>query len=169
MQPKFCTKCGNTLKEGDKFCRKCGAPIKIPGAAVPAAPAAPARPAAPAAPPVRPKANIPSYDEVKRRLDRPVNNQQFAEYDNPEGTVLLGGASVSPGMGNTVKKASITLSLEEMLRGCSKVVDFGTGKRYELIIPAGLSPGDKIIVDNTGITDPESGALCDFELTTVIG
>lgn len=163
MQPKFCTKCGNTLIQGDNFCRKCGEPIRTKGES----PAGLSGPEAYNAQVVRPKVNIPGFAEVKSRLDRPGNYKQIIKNNNEE-TVLLGSGSAAPGMGNAVKKATIKLSFEEMLRGCSKVVDFGTGKRYELVIPSGLSPGDRIIVDNTGITDPETGTLCDFELTAVI-
>ena len=28
--PRFCTKCGNQLKDNDKFCRKCGSPVGMP-------------------------------------------------------------------------------------------------------------------------------------------
>lgn len=158
MQPKFCSKCGNPLKEGDKFCRKCGTPIKNVSA-----------PAQSSASQTRPAANIPSYREVEERFNNVNSNKQNEVAYNPEGTVLLAGPSTTSGRESTLKHAQITLSLEEMLSGCSKVVDFGTGKRYEILIPSGLSPGDKILVKNTGITDPDVGGQCDIELTAMIG
>lgn len=158
MQAKFCSKCGNNLKEGDKFCRKCGAPIKTIGEVSQSPTAA-----------SQVNANIPSYKEVEKRFNNLNNSNQDESAYNPEGTVLLAGPSTTSGREGTVKKAQITLSLEEMLSGCSKVVDFGTGKRYEILIPSGLSPGDKIIVKNTGIVDPDMGGQCDIELTAMIG
>ena len=67
-----------------------------------------------------------------------------------------------------IKRGNLTLSFEEMLRGCTKVIDFGTGKRFEIVIPTGLSPGDVIKVEGTGIIDPDSGNECEIELTTSI-
>lgn len=157
MQPKFCSKCGNLLKEGDKFCRKCGAPIVTLGA--PSGNAAPNRSTP----------NIPSFSDVEEKLNRSGSGMQASEPYNPEGTVLLGGPSVTSDRSKSLKKADITLSFEDMLRGCSKVVDFGTGQKFELVIPAGLSPGDTIIVKDTGIVDPGTGKTCDIELTANIG
>ena len=57
---KFCSKCENPLQENDKFCRKCGAPVKT------------------IAPEPQMQSAAPSYDI-------PSN-----DFDNPEGTVLLG-------------------------------------------------------------------------------
>ena len=37
----FCTKCGNSLKEGDKFCENCGTPVFVPKSWNPVPPAAP--------------------------------------------------------------------------------------------------------------------------------
>lgn len=162
MQAKFCSKCGNALNEGDKFCRKCGAPVKsamntsqqrIDSGSQ--------------------SLNIPSYQEFETRLNRVgMGESGLSEY-NPESTVLLGGPSISKrtpsSQDKSIRKAEISLSFEDMLRGCSKVVDFGSGAKYELSIPAGLSPGDIIEVRNTGITDPDTGRECSIELTAVIG
>ena len=145
MQPKFCNKCGNALKEGDKFCRRCGAPVRQAQAPAPA-------PQAPAQPAPQTMAMPGGYD-IK---------------ENPEGTVLLGDINKVNKGTKTVKKAELALSIDEMLRGCSKVVDFGTGKRFELSIPPGLTPGDTIVVENTGIVDKVTGSECDFELTAII-
>ena len=161
MQPKFCSKCGNQLNEGDNFCRKCGAPIKASG------------PAQQVAAANKPAPNIPSYREVEERFSRAGAGMHASAAENPEGTVLLAGPSARPGnpadRGKTARKADIPLSFEEMLRGCSKVVDFGTGAKFELNIPAGLSPGDRIAVKNTGISDPDTGKECNIELIAVIG
>ena len=81
---------------------------------------------------------------------------------------MLGDLNRGRKADKVTKKGTIGLSIEEMLRGCSKVVDFGTGKRYEIVIPAGLTPGDVIIVENTGILDRETGGICSIELTTEI-
>lgn len=158
MQPRFCSKCGNILKEGDNFCRRCGAPI-IRSEAM----------GQQASTTNRLTPSIPSYSEVEERFNRASSEKQSSIPYNPEGTVLLAGSSTSLGRGKAVRKGNITLSFEDMLRGCSKVVDFGTGKKYEIIIPAGISPGDILVVKDTGIIDPEKGKLCDIELTTLIG
>lgn len=141
MQPKFCTMCGNTLRETDKFCRKCGAPVKqIERKQIPVPGAQP----------------------------QMQSGSGYAINENPEGTVLLGDIGSIRNTARKVKKADISFSFEEMLRGCSKVVDFGTGKRYELTIPPGLTPGDTIVVEKTGIVDRETGNECVIELTAVI-
>lgn len=165
MQAKFCSKCGNTLKEGDKFCRKCGAQIRVA--------AQPAMPSSAATPDNMSNQHIPSYEDVKSRFNNAgnsISNSNVSELrDSREGTVLLSGPSRSLREDASVKRGSITLSMEDMLRGCSKVVDFGTGKRFELVIPPGLSPGDTIVVKNTGITDKDTGVLCDISLTAEMG
>ena len=107
--PRFCTKCGNQLKDNDKFCRKCGSPVGMPEEESP---------------------------------------QVISEKE--------------------IKKGKLQLSLDEMLRGGRKVLDFGTGKKYEIIIPAGLTPGDVIQIKDAGIIDPDSGRECEVELTTSI-
>lgn len=71
---------------------------------------------------------------------------------------------IQPAM-NFVRNAEIILSFSDLIEGCTKIVDFGTGQRFAISIPAGLSGGDRIIVSDTGITDPETGEMCDFELT----
>lgn len=170
MQVRFCSKCGNAIKDGDKFCRKCGAPVRMPGAAGTQRSAS--QPVQPMTSPVsKPHANIPSYEEIKKRFDNPGGGSYnpFEDTESREGTVLLWGASDSGQGARKDIRANLTLSLDEMLRGCSKVVDFGTGKRYEISIPAGLSPGDKVIVNNTGIVDPATSAPCKIELTLEIG
>ena len=162
MQAKFCSKCGTPIDEGHKFCRKCGTPVKSMAAPSQQMPAA-----------GRPAPDIPSYQEIEARLNSAGAGRNEPSDYNPEGTVLLGGpgsvSSAPSAYGNVKRKAEIRLSFEDMLRGCSKVVDFGTGTKFELAIPAGLSPGDKIEVRNTGITDPDTGRECSIELTAVIG
>lgn len=159
MQASFCKNCGSPIKDGAKFCSKCGAPVGTSD---------------------MPKNNQisenPVFSEPLPGLRREIGS------DNAEGTVLLGGTGSSlkegtdilgggrsSGSVSYVKKAEIRLSFAEMLRGCSKVIDFGTGRRYELVIPAGLNPGDVIKVKDTGIIDPESLREYEIELTTVIG
>lgn len=169
MQPKFCIRCGNSLIEGDSFCRKCGAKVTAPPSGAQSTPPAPPQktPAQTGS-----KMNIPSYEEVRDSFMQPAVKAEPQPEDNPEGTVLLGGpGSVSGSFGgmDNRRRAELKLSFEELLRGCSKVVDFGTGTRYELEIPAGLSPGDTILVENTGIVDSETGMGCEIELTLAIG
>lgn len=65
---------------------------------------------------------------------------------------------------HSVKKTVICLSAEEMRLGCTKVVDFGTGKKYGLDIPAGLSTGDIITAEPLGLTDPKTGMPCRIEM-----
>ena len=152
MQPKFCTKCGNPLKGGDKFCRRCGAPVKKTGLSSDFDSAN--------------NNNSPYYSQSRDmfgQYDLSQNNR-----DNPEGTVLLGGVSSSIRRKESCRKAKIGLALDEMLRGGTKVVDFGTGKKYELQIPAGLSPGKILVVSDTGIIDPDTGTACVFELTVTM-
>ena len=143
MQPKFCNKCGNALKEGDRFCRSCGAPVR--------------------------QIQRPAPEQrAEKKVPQPAGGA-YAAKENPEGTVILGDINKVNNAPKLVKRAEIVLTINEMLCGCSKVVDFGTGKRFEIIIPPGLTPGDRIMVENTGITDKESGRECDFELTAAIG
>lgn len=124
MQPKFCRKCGNAIKDGGKFCSLCGEPF--------------------------------------------IRNKESVFRDNPEGTVILGGIGQPKQNVKATKKGSLVLSFEEMLRGCTKIVDFGTGKKYEIVIPQGLSPGNVIKIVDTGIIDSDTGNECDIELTTSI-
>lgn len=157
MQPKFCSRCGNALKERDNFCRKCGAPVMSPSAN-----------AANQAQQNKSKINIPSYDEIKNRFNKSKADDRLIPEDNHEGTVLIGGKGrgrIDP----SVKRGTLHLTMEEILRGCTKVIDFGTGIRYEVEIPAGLSPGNTIIVKDTGITDRDTGIVCDIELVLAIG
>ena len=91
--------------------------------------------------------------------------RKCGDFDNPEGTVLLGGMNKVRFDSPAVRKADLHLSLNEMLEGCSKVVDFGTGKKYELSIPAGLSPGDTITVESESLIDGDTGRPCTIELS----
>lgn len=156
MQPRFCSKCGNALKDRDNFCRKCGASVLQMGAGAPN-------------PPKQKKmnANIPSYNEIRSRFNR-KNDSAGSPLGRHEETVLIGSSGNFARGTSNHKKGKLYLSVEDMLRGSSKVIDFGTGKRYEVEIPAGLSPGDSIIVKDTGITDRDTGVLCDIELELMI-
>ena len=138
--PRFCTKCGNALKDGDKFCRKCGAPVKTIDTVSPAGP-----------------------------VQRDHINASPAPFENPEGTVLLGNMSNAQYGGPAVKKAEIRLTLSELLEGCTKVVDFGTGKKFELSIPPGLTPEDVITVEHSELIDSVTGKPCRIELTVLMG
>lgn len=177
MYPKFCNKCGNPLIEGDKFCRSCGEPVVVRNAApVPPAPEQNrySMPAAPAAPAQMGTPNIPSYEEVAARFNAPDmarydQPQQYAPPENPEGTVSMVNMMPQQGGLNSVIKAEIKLPLSDVLRGCTKVLDFGTGEKFEVAIPAGLSPGDVVLVTDTGIKNPETGETCDFELRITMG
>ena len=84
---------------------------------------------------------------------------------NPEGTTLLVNNGPVSGGGEEFLKGSIRIALGDMLGGCTRIVDFGTGTKYEICIPAGLMPGDSVIVRDTGIRDPKTGQLRDIELT----
>ena len=135
MMPKFCTKCGNPLIEGDKFCRKCGTPVAV-REEVPAAPQAPAA----------------------------QWNNAPAAGENPEGTVLWADILTPLSDKKSVISAEIRLPLGDVLRGCTRILDFGTGEKFEVVIPPGLSPGDVLVVQDTGIKNPDTGEPCDFEL-----
>ena len=177
MQQKFCTKCGNPLIEGDRFCRKCGTPI--PGkTAAPVPPAAPEQSQAPE--PLRAPELSRAPEQFTGNTYEPVYEQpkpfaagmnsyehvpQHQGDNNPEGTTLLVDTLPQQGGQNPVIRAEIRLSLGDVLRGCTKVLDFGTGEKFEVSIPAGLSPGDVLVVKDTGINDPATGMPCDFELT----
>lgn len=170
MQPKFCNKCGNPLSPGDKHCRKCGAPVKIRSDRNNSGVNTAGRNAASAVNIPKNTASIPSFEEVASRFNNQAKQSQQpdTDYGNPEGTVLLAGPTPGARRENESRKAAIMLSLDELLRGCTKVVDFGTGDRYELNIPAGLSPGNRIIVKDTGIKDPDTGDECEFDLTIIM-
>ena len=137
MQPSFCTKCGHTLREGDKFCRKCGTQVRRAAATAPA--------------------------------QKAPSGSDYAGLEKPEGTVFLGDLNRANHRGSSVRKASISLSLNEMLEGCSKVVDFGTGRRYELNIPPGLKPNSTITVKSPSLIDEATGMPCRIELTVLLG
>ena len=145
MQPKFCNKCGKALIAGDKFCRGCGAPIKTRNIEEPVS---------------RKPARIPAFEDVASKLNNPASGQ----------AADFGPLAPTPGTGgkSAVKKAEIRLSLEDMLRGSTKIVEFGTGQVYEIETPPGLSPKDKIMVTETGIKDPDTNSDCIFELTVVM-
>ena len=64
-----------------------------------------------------------------------------------------------------VKKGTIALTPGEMTFGVSKVVDFGTGKRFRVDLPSGITEGSTVLVKGTGLTDPDLGLGCDIELT----
>lgn len=145
MMPKFCTKCGNPLIEGDKFCRKCGTPVAV-REEVPAAPQAPAAQ----------WNNAPAPE--------PQWNDAPAAGENPEGTVLWADILTPLSDKKSVISAEIRLPLGDVLRGCTRIVDFGTGEKFEIVIPPGLSPGDVLVVQDTGIKNPDTGEPCDFEL-----
>ena len=137
--PKFCTKCSSALTEGDKFCRKCGAPVRIINAGSQGGPVQ-----------SQPRDAAPS------------------PFDNPEGTVLLGNMGNVQYGGPVVKKAEMRFSLNELLEGCTKVVDFGTGKKFELSLPPGLSPNDIITVEHSELIDSDTGRPCKIELTVLM-
>ena len=59
-------------------------------------------------------------------------------------------------------------SLNELLEGCTKVVDFGTGKKFELSLPPGLSPNDIIMVEHSELIDSDTGRPCKIELTVLM-
>ena len=138
MLAKFCSKCGKPTKEGDRFCRQCGAPIKV------------------------------IADPVNKEASAPQIKQFEPAIYNPEGTVMLGDLNKAAAETQKVLTADINLSLDEMLRGGNKVVDFGNGKRYSITLPAGIEPGTTVIIENTGITDCKTGNLCKIELNAVV-
>lgn len=145
---KFCSQCGSPLRETDKFCRKCGAAVRLQSQATQTQ-----------SQPPQTQSPAPSYS---------APSAPAAPFENPEGTVLLGNMKKADPESPSVKKAEIHLSLNEMLEGCSKVVDFGTGKKYELSIPAGLSPEDMITVEPPGLVDSDTGRPCKIELTVML-
>lgn len=148
MQQKTCTKCGGSIVEGAMFCAFCGAKLTVPD--VPEAPA---------------PAN--AFKPVK---DSPEDIAEVyaAEPDkddrNYDGTVKLVGPSVIPPTGKTVKKGELTLTPREMEKGAARIIDFGTGKRFEVIFPAGIHEGDTVIVTDTGLKDGKTGAECEIRL-----
>ena len=87
-------------------------------------------------------------DKFCRKCGAPVRTMTPAGFDSP-----------------SVKKGELSLSLSELLEGCRKVVDFGTGKKYELSIPAGLSPGDTVAVESESLIDSDTGKPCRIELS----
>jgi hypothetical protein len=138
MLAKFCSKCGNPTKEGDRFCRQCGAAIKV------------------------------IADPVNQAAQAPQMQQPSPANYNPEGTVMLGDLNSAAAETQRVLTANIILSLDEMLRGGNKVVDFGNGKRYSITLPPGIEPGTTIVIENTGIADRSTGNLCKIELNAVV-
>ena len=135
--PRFCTKCGNALREKDRFCRKCGAQVR----AISPEPSA--------------FGAAPSYNADGNA--------------GPSGSILPGGTGMADPEDTSVRKATIVLTLSEMLEGCSKVVDFGTGKKYELTIPAGLAPDDVVTVEDQSLVDGDTGKPCRIELSLKLG
>ena len=81
-----------------------------------------------------------------------------------EGTVMLVGPGTLPPGGVSVKKGEIALDAREMEKGVTKILDFGTGKRFEVIFPSGLRAGDTVVVKGTGIRDELNGATCEIRL-----
>lgn len=100
-----------------------------------------------------------------RSCGAPVRQTGTAESSGaPAAEVLETGIKAA----TPVAKAEISLSLDEMLRGCTKVVDFGTGKKFEIAVPGGLTPGDTLVIEGTGIAEPETGLEYRIELSSVI-
>lgn len=160
MQQRKCTKCGRNIVEGALFCAFCGLKLTEPEAPSPVK-------FFKASSPVnafKPVKDSPD-DEVKVSDENEA--PAFYDYDddrNPDGTVRLVGPSVIPPTGKTVKKGEMTLTSREMEKGVAKIIDFGTGKRFEIIFPAGLHEGDTIVVTDTGLKDEKTGAECEIRL-----
>ena len=73
-------------------------------------------------------------DKFCRKCGAPVRTMTPAGFDSP-----------------SVKKGELSLSLSELLEGCRKVVDFGTG--------------DTITVESESLIDSDTGRPCKIELS----
>lgn len=89
MQPKFCTKCGKALIEGDKFCRNCGAPIRMVGKA-----------GQQESSPSGSKPSLPSYSDNEERFNRGSSREPSRAPYSPERTVLSASPSTTSGIEN---------------------------------------------------------------------
>ena len=104
------------------------------------------------------------FEEGDREVG--INDPMFDMYNGRgEGTVVLVGPGTLPPGGIAIKKGTMQLTADEMKKGVTKILDFGTGKRFEVIFPEGLREGDTVVVKGTGIKDERSGADCEIKLS----
>jgi hypothetical protein len=52
-----------------------------------------------------------------------------------------------------------------MANGAVKILNFGPEQCFEVAIPKGIRPGDKLVIKDTHLLDPELGVECDIEVT----
>jgi hypothetical protein len=82
-----------------------------------------------------------------------------------EGTMLLVDQMKAFRQETPVKQGVICLTDAEKTLGTTKIVDFGTGQRFSVPIPAGTAEGKVIRVKGTHLVDPDQGIECEIELT----
>ena len=113
-----------------------------------------------------PEGEVHFDNNIDKKVD--INDNMFDMYNGlNEGTVfLVGQHSAHPG---TVKEKNgiFYLSDSEMQKGVVRIVDFGTGERFEITIPAGVREGDCLLITDTGLRDHATGSACNIRLRIV--
>ena len=106
------------------------------------------------------------FSNMEREVD--VNDAMFDMYnDMGEGTVILVSQDrVRPGE-KIVKNGVLPLNDHEMKKGIVKILDFGTGQRFEVAVPAGVREGDSLLITDTGLKDPRTGAECNIRVRII--
>ena len=98
----------------------------------------------------------------------PFREAFFDLYDNKsEGTLILVDQSHARPGDKLEKNGVLYLDSREMERGVVKILDFGTGDRFEVTVPAGVREGDRLLIQGTGIKDHTTGADCEIILRIV--
>ncbi len=106
------------------------------------------------------------FDNIGQKVD--INDDMFDMYNGlGEGTVYLVGQKGVHGGDIKEKNGIFYLSDSEMQKGVVRIVDFGTGDRFEITIPAGVRDGDNLLITDTGLMDHETGAECNIRLRVV--
>ena len=106
------------------------------------------------------------FDNIDQHVD--INDSMFDMYNSMgEGTVFLMGQNRAHTDEIAEKNGFINLSDSEMQKGVVRIVDFGTGDRFEIVIPAGVREGDSLLITDTGLRDQRTGALCNIRVRIV--
>ena len=97
--------------------------------------------------------------------DVDINDALFDLYnDSSEGTVYLVGQNGAGQSSGAEKTGTLKLSMNEMRNGAVKILDFGTGQRFEVVVPTGVCAGDWLLVKGTGLRDQTTGQECDIRI-----
>ncbi len=108
------------------------------------------------------------FDNIGQKVD--INDAMFDMYnDMGEGTVILVGQDRARPGEKIEKNGKLPLNDHEMKKGIVKILDFGTGQRFEVAVPAGVREGDSLLITDTGLKDQRTGAECNIRVRIIRG